>query len=207
MMRVSYSLILLLLVGCSIGTTTSDRPALTKPPIGPDGVTWDAYLAAQRGDRAAFRNALSIRFIHSHLLPDRTREATRTEKSFAEEESRLLAELEPEYSKVVIRMLDGLMAKVSSYGDERLMETSKPKFEIDFKDRWGRAKGPNIAWVTMRFHDLDAEAPEIPKDADPEEAPPAPDAAFELKVRLVQSGQRWVVDGFEPDELKGAFSR
>lgn len=212
-MRIAFTILLgFALVGCSIGSATSSRPALKKPAVGPDGVTWDAFLAAQRKDTKAFRYALSVRYIHAHLLPNNPQKQTKTEKSFFAEENRLLAEIEPAYSPVVDRMLSGMMKQFRKYGQDRLLETSQPKYEIKFKDSWGRAKGPNLAWVTMRFHDLDAQSvvedESKPKeDSDTEELPPAPPAAFELRVRLVQYGQRWVIDGLEPDELKGAFSR
>ena len=218
-MRIVFTLILMfVLVGCSVGTATSGRPALTKPAIGPDGVTWDAFLAAQRHDTKAFRYALSVRYIHSHLLPSNPQKQPRYEKAFFEEEDRLLGEIEPAYSSVVDRMLSGMMKQFREYGQDRMLETSKPEYEIKFKDSWGRSKGPNLAWVTMRFHDLDAQS--VVKDEeeakpkeddkpsfDDEELSPAPPPAFELQVRLVQYGQRWVIDGLEPDELKGAFSR
>ncbi|MDC1141618.1 hypothetical protein OAU50_00880 [Planctomycetota bacterium] len=209
-MRYACLLIVLITAGCTIGTTTSDRPALVRPAVGPDGVTWDAYLAAQRGDAKAFRHALSVRYLHSHLLPAELQNETRTEADFFEEEARLLKEIEPKYTGVIDKMLKRMMETIQTESENRMMEASKPRYEIEFKDSWGRAKGPNIAWVTVRFHNLDVQ-PTVETStlvAPDEDTPPTvPGAAKTIKVRLVQAGQRWIIDGFEPDDLMGAFTR
>lgn len=199
---------------CSIGSTTSDRPAITLPAIGPDGVVWDAFLAAKREDTKAFRFSLSERFIHSHILPENERAETTNESAFFDEEAKLRAEFLPKYKVVVNRLLKGWMKLLRKYGKDRMLETSKPRYEIRFKDSWGSAKGPNLAFVTLSFHDIrqpKTENSSVAKEDAPVleegELPPPPKPAFELVLRLVQSGRHWLIDGFEPDELMGAFSR
>ncbi|MBE7491290.1 MAG: hypothetical protein HS108_05975 [Planctomycetes bacterium] len=182
----------LVLAGCTIGTSTTARPALNRPVVGPDGSFWDASDAADRGDLAALRRMFSARFLHEAILPRSTRRDPQSTQQFDDESARLLAELAP-YEPTVQRMIEAYAAQLRRLTENRFVEVGRPEYEIRFRDEFDRAYGPNIAMLDVQCWPKHALEP----DAKPET----------IRVRFVQNRQRWLLDGIEPDPLKGAFTR
>lgn len=185
-------LLCLAAAGCSTywGSTTTDRPALTDPAVRPDGAFWDAVAAAQRGDVEAFRFMLSPRFIHDAILPRENRPKLESAEEFDRERAELEAELAP-HEATVKRMVAAYMQSVVELTSNKLVEVGQPDQNIEFRDGYRRAIGPNRASVTVLAWSRGAMGPGAKPDT--------------LVVKFVQDGDHWLIDDFEPNRLKGAF--
>lgn len=181
----------LIAAGCTVGSSTSLRPALTRPAVGPEGTFWDAAGAAQRDNGQAFLFLVSTRWLHQQVLPRRARLDVATSEEYAKEDARLRKELEP-FSADTDKLARRYMAFLRETLADRFIEVGKPEFELLYKDEFGRAMGPNHAAVAVLVH---------PKG-------PAGNAApASVQIRFVQHEGRWLLDGFSPDPNKGAFAR
>jgi hypothetical protein len=190
--RLTPILIALLLASCTIGSSTTQRPALSSPAIEPDGAFWDAITVARRGDHESFLYALSPRMVYRSLFP----EANLREPTSQEEFDSQRVELEQalsQHAAVVREFSTRHMHELDKLVHDRYIEVSKPSYTIRYKDSWGRAQGPNLASVVVTIY---------PKHPLPEGFKPET-----IEVRFVQDGQRWLIDGFDNDRLKGAFVR
>lgn len=185
-------LLCFLLAGCAIGTTTTSRPALTRPVIGPDGAFRDATEAARRNDAEALRFLLSNRFVHEALLPRERREEPETVEAFQRESDRLAQQLLP-HQPAVRKLLDGYMHLLRELTQDRFIEVGRPNYDIRYRDDFGRADGPNRASLEVQTWPKTALGPD-PKPA-------------VMTVRFIQDRQRWVIDDLEPNPLKGAYTR
>lgn len=180
-----------LTAGCTVGSSTSRRPALTRPAVGPEGTFWDAAGAAQRDNAEAFLFLVSTRWLHEQVLPRRARFAVTTGDEYAREDLRLRKELEP-YAVDKVKLARRYMAHLRETLAGRFLDVGKPEYELLYKDEFGRAVGPNHATVAVLVH---------PKG-------PAGNAApASVEVHFVQHEGRWLLDGLTPDPNKGAFAR
>ncbi|MCZ7605642.1 MAG: hypothetical protein M5U25_06100 [Planctomycetota bacterium] len=192
MRRLTPTLIALLLASCTIGSSTTQRPALDSPAIEPDGAFWDAINVARRGDHDSFLYALSPQMVYRALYPEaRLREPTSQEEFDSQRAE--LDEALSRHAAVVREFSVRHMHELDKLVHDRFIEVSKPSYTIRHKDSWGRAQGPNFATVLVTIY---------PKQPLPEGFKPET-----IEVRFVQDGQRWLIDGFDNDRLKGAFVR
>lgn len=174
------------------GSSTTGRPALTKPAIEPDGAFWDATTVAKRGDADAFLFLLSPQMVYLALFPEEELPPVESQEEFTKQREQLELKLEP-FQKVVDRFAARYMLELQKILRDRFVEVSKPTYTAQFKDSYDRLEGPNRARVTVKIY---------PKTALPENAEPET-----MEVRFVQDGRRWLIDGFTNDKLKGAFVR
>ena len=174
------------------GSSTTERPALTRPAIEPDGAFWDAATVAKRGDADAFLFMLSPQMVYLALFPDEELPPVTSQEEFTKQRQLLETKLEP-YENVVDRFAARYMLELQKILRDRFVEVSKPTYTAQFKDSYDRLEGPNRARVTVRIY---------PKTAMPEGTEPET-----MEVRFVQDGRRWLIDGFTNDKLKGAFVR
>lgn len=181
-----------LIAGCTIGTSTTDRPAFNRPVIGPDGSFWDASNAADRHDNNALRLLVSARFIHEALLPNGERDEPTSTAQFDAERQRLESELKP-FEATVARMIESHAEQLRRLTANRFVEVGRPEYDIKYRDGNDRADGPNRATLVVQCWPKGV----VPADSKPET----------IRVQFVQDRQRWLIDGLDPDPLKGAFSR
>ncbi len=189
-MRLALCCLLLLLGACSFGTTTTQRPAVDKPAVAPDGAFWDAANVAGRQDVDAFLYILTPRFIHSELWPSVSRAEPTSINEYSEQHARLNRELALVDSDRR-NFARGHMQRLAQVLQDRYVEVSRPSYDIKYRDDVGRAAGPNRATVTVRAW---------PKGAVKEGEKPD-----QFKVSFLQYGQRWLIDDIEPNPLKGTF--
>lgn len=186
----------LLLTACSsaftFGTSTTQRPAITKPAIGPDGAFWDAVDASRRGDRDAFLYLLSPQKVYLALFPEAELPAVESQEEFDAQRLELEAELKL-HEPVVESYADRYMAELARLTRDRFVETGQPAYRIMYTGTGGLAEGPNLAILDVRIY---------PKSSMPEGAEPET-----LKITYIQDGRRWLVYEISPDPLKGAFVR
>lgn len=178
--------------GCAIGSTTTERPAINRPAIGPDGAFWDAVDAANRGSVEAFRFQVSPRFLHEGVLPREKRNEPNSTESFDLERQRLEKQLEP-YAGTVDRMLRSYMEHLRNLTSNRFIDVGRPSYEIKYHDDFDRAAGPNRATVEISIWSKKAMGPADKPD--------------KFTVTFVQDRQRWLIDDITPNPLKGAFTR
>ena len=183
---------LLLLCGCTIGSSTTERPALARPAIEPDGAFWDAADSARRGDREAFMYCLSPQMVYRALFPAKPLKPVTTQAEFDAQREVIAAELAP-HAQVINGMADRYMAELDALLRDQFIEASRPRYEILFRDSFSRADGPNFAYVIVSVY---------PKHALPDGFKPET-----MEVRFIQDGRRWLIDEFGNDKLKGAFVR
>lgn len=185
-------LILLPLAACNLGSTTTRRPAIDRPAIGPEGVFWDAVTAAEMNDLDRFSFLLSARFLHESILPRRKRNVLDTQAEFVAERERLLLELEP-YGLTVSSLRRRYMQNLRDRIKGTFVQTGNVAYGIQHVDEFGVASGPNRATLKVSFqakgHTEDDYKP------------------LEMKVRFIQDRHHWLIDGFDPDPLKGAFTQ
>ena len=184
--------VLLLLASCTIGSSTTQRSALPRPAIEPDGALWDAVTVARQHDTESFRFLLSPQMIYRALYPEAKLSEVTSQKEFDTQRKKLELELEAQ-AVVVDQLAQRYMGELSKLVTDRFIEVSKPTYTIKYKDDFDRAAGPNRARVTVTIY---------PKKAVPEGYTPE---TFE--VRFIQDGRRWLIDGLTNDKLKGAFVR
>lgn len=182
----------LLLAACNLGSTTTRRPAIDRPAIGPNGVFWDAVTAAEMDDPDRLRFLLSARFLHESILPRRKRLEVGSQKEFNQERDRLLQELEP-YGGTVKNLCRRYLADLRERIKGTFVQTGEPRYRIKHVDEFGVATGPNRATLEVSFQ---AKA-RTEKGYKP----------FVMKVRFIQDRRHWLIDGFDPDPLKGAFTQ
>lgn len=192
MKRLTCICLLLALAGCSFGSTTTLRPALSRPVVGPDGSFWDAADAASRRDNDALRRILTVRFIHEALLPAQPRKEPTSTEDYDRERERLTEQLKV-HEATVARLLEAYAERLRQLTENRFVEVGRPEYEIKYRDDFDRAAGPNRAFVVVQCW---------------QKGPLAADAKPEtIRVTFVQDRQRWLIDDFEPNALKGAFTR
>lgn len=188
--------LVLLVAACpGTGSTTTRRPALDRPVVAPDGTLWDALTAAEANDPGRLRYLLSTRFIHQAVMPDFPRGKTTTFEQYENEERRMLHELEAHQTQVR-RLAEGYLGLLRERLADNFVHTEPPVYDIEFRGEYNAARGPNRARVTATFR--------------PRKPPPSGQARPEptsLVVLFVQEREMWRIDGFEPDPLKGAFTR
>lgn len=211
-MKTTACAILLLLAACTIGSATTKRAALKEPAVRPDGAFADAMQAAESGNAEAFRFLLSPRFIHECVLPNRPRRQPKTTEAFDEERVRLQAELKP-FESTVQRLVAGYMQHLRELTASRFTEVGIPSNDIRYHAEYDVAYGPNRATVVVSIWAKG----QTPRPASNEPAaanapaanlpPIEPKPEKRVTVRFVQDRQRWLIDGFDDDPLKGTFSR
>lgn len=197
MRRIGLLLVLLLLLAAcpTPGTTTTRRPAVDKPTIEPDGTFWDAVSAAEKDDPGRLRFLLSTRFVHRGIMPDFPRNETRTPEDFDREEARLREQLLP-YAVRERELVAGYLRMLRERIEDNFVHTEQPVYDISYRGEYNAARGPNRAKLTVTFR---------PKRLAPADAPVV--EPFSMVVSFVQDHEMWRIDGFEPDPLKGAFTR
>lgn len=192
MRSMPFILLALLLASCTIGSSTTQRPALSRPAIEPDGTFWDAVTVAGKSDREAFLHLLSPQMVFKALFPEAQLDEITNQNEFDDQREELTEALKP-YDPVVQDFARRYMAELDNLVRDRFIEVSKPKYDIKFNDEFDRAAGPNTAKVTVSVY---------PKTAT--------GAAFKpeiIEVTFIQDGRRWLIHGFSNDKLKGAFVR
>jgi hypothetical protein len=193
-------LILLTLCGCTIGSSTTDRPALDTPPIGPDGTFWSALDAARRDDSQAFLYTNSPGFLHNAFLSDELPEPE-SQDGLEDLHTRIQARLEDGAARNGVtaaaekeRLAAGYMKTLRELAKDQFIEVAKPVYgnNIRYKDEHGRAWGPNKLGLDVRIY------PRTPvaEDFEPKR----------LRVGFIQDRFRWLIESLEPDELHGAFT-
>lgn len=178
----------LLLAGCTGGSSTTSRPAVDRPAIGPDGVFWEAVEAARSGDVERIKRLLSTGFVHRAILPNAPRGEPSDEEEFAADNARMERELVP-HEATRARLYPRYTEWLRNVTAACIIETSRPAYDIEFKDSYGSARGPNKAIIKVSLHSAAIKEPRV------------------FTVRLVQSGDTWLIDGFSPDALFGEFIR
>jgi hypothetical protein len=192
MTRLPWILTALMLASCTIGSSTTERPALSRPAIEPDGAFWDAVTVAREHDREAFLYLLSPQMVFKALFPEAKLEEITTQEEFNEQREELGKALEP-HAAVVQDFANRYMAELEKLVRDRFIEVSKPKYDIKFNDEFDRASGPNTATVKVSVY---------PKSGI--------DQAFKpevIEVTFIQDGRRWLIHALGNDKLKGAFVR
>jgi len=191
--------VLLLLTACTIGSTTTERPAINLPAIGPDGAFWDAVGVAELDDVEKFLYLVSPQFVHARFMPTARRPEVKTQNELEASRTSLLTEAQRaaerhqlDYNSELYRLSYGYMAELRKLMDDRFVEVGTPTYEIEFRDEFGRASGPNRAAVQVRVY---------PKSRVPDGYVPET-----LTVLFIQDGYRWLIDGLEPDPLWGAYA-
>jgi hypothetical protein len=188
-------ILLVLLAGCSsatIGSATTERPALTRPAIEPDGTFWDAVTVAGKADREAFLYLLSPQMIFRALFPEAKLKEVTTQSELDDQRAQIEATLK-QHEGVVQEFATRYMSELHKLVRDRFIEVGKPDYNIKFNDKFDRATGPNTAKVIVNVYPKkaidDAFKPEI------------------IEVTFIQDGRRWLIHGFANDKLKGAFVR
>ncbi|MCB9934574.1 MAG: hypothetical protein H6840_02695 [Planctomycetes bacterium] len=192
MRRLLYIPLALLLASCTIGSSTTERPALNAPAIEPDGAFWDAITVARRGDDESFLYVLSPQMVYRALYPEARLREVSSQQEFDTQRQELQLELD-KHPDVVRQFAARYMDELSKMIHDRFIEVGKPSYTIQYKDSWDRADGPNQAKVVVTIY---PKGP-LPQDFEPET----------LVVSFVQDGRRWLINGFDNDRLKGAFVR
>jgi hypothetical protein len=188
-------LIALLLGACSaftFGTSTTQRPAVQNPAIGPDGAFWDAATVAEKGDRDAFLYLLSPQMVHRALFPETALSPVETQEEFTRQRQEIETALEP-FESAVDSFTVRYMSELAQLLRDRFIEVSEPVYLIRYTGVGGRAEGPNTATVVVSIYPKGA----VGADATPES----------LTVHFIQDGRRWLIHAIDPDPLKGAFVR
>lgn len=195
-------LILLLLVGCSsttIGSATTTRPALTKPAIEPDGTFWDAVEVARMDNAEGILHVLSPNFVHACFLPRKRLSTPESQQDFNDLRDEVNASLTDGATRNKVdlaaektRMAHGYMRLLRNLVEDRYIEVGKPDYDIQYRDEYDRAYGPNRATVIVT---VNAKGRAASKQA--------PDV---MRVSFVQDGYRWLIDGFDPDPNQGSYA-
>jgi hypothetical protein len=192
MRRLPLILLALLLGACTIGSSTTERPALTRPAIEPDGTFWDAVTVAGKNDREAFLYLLSPQMVFRALFPEAKLKQVATQEEFDAQREEIKAAL-VQYDLVVQDFATRYMSELHKLVSDRFIEVSRPDYNIVYNDEFDRAEGPNTAKVVVTVY---------PKKA--------LDANFKpetIEVTFIQDGRRWLIHGFTNDKLRGAFVR
>jgi len=185
-------LIALLAASCTFGSSTTQRPALSRPAIEPDGTVWDAVTAAGKNDSEAFLYLLSPQMIYRALFPEARLRPVTSQKEFDEQRLELELALQP-HAPVVQEFAARYMTELSNLVRDRFIEVSRPNYHIEFRDEYDRAAGPNHASVIVSVTPKTAVGPDFKPET--------------IELHFVQDGRRWLIDGIANDRLKGAFVR
>jgi hypothetical protein len=178
----------LLACACTGGSSTTLRPAADRPVIGPDGVFWDAIEAARGGHAKRMARVMSIGFVHRAILPNTHRSEASDEESFVLENERMERELAP-FSSIRDRLYTRYTGWLEETTRGCVVETSRPNYDIQFKDGYGSARGPNTATIKVNLHFAQKKSLVV------------------IAVNFIQDGDTWRIDGFAPDPLFGEFIR
>jgi hypothetical protein len=196
-MRLWAALLLLAaLAACTSGSSTTRRPALTRPAIGPEGTLWDALDLARRDQPARLKNLFSMRFLHEQVLPDGTRGQPANQDEYLLERAILEGELAP-YGARIDDLCRRYARQLRQLSADCFIEAGDAKLSIKHRDEFGAALGPNTARMTVFFHPVEARTGPDGK----------PTNVRTITVVFVQEFEQWKIDGLEPDPLKGAFHR
>ncbi len=195
-----HSLLMLLFVaGCTIGTSTTQRPALSRPAIAPDGTFWDALEVARNDNAEGFLHVLSPGFVHACFLPRKRLSTPESQQEFNTLRDEVAASLtdgatrnEVDLAAEKTRMAHGYMTQLRRLVEDRYIEVGKPEYDIQYQDEYDRAYGPNRATVIVT---VNAKGRAESKHG-----------AQVIRVSFVQDGYRWLIEGFEPDAKKGSFA-
>jgi hypothetical protein len=174
------------------GSSTTDRPALTRPAIEPDGAFWDAAVVAERGDTEAFLYLLSPQMVYRALYPENELDEISDQEGFDKQRKEIDEELKP-HQAVIEKMAKRYMSELRKLLRDKFIEVSKPTYSIRYKGKYDRATGPNTARVTVTIYPKQA----LPKGFKPER----------MEVSFIQDRRRWLIDNISNDKLKGAFVR
>jgi hypothetical protein len=187
------------LSACGIGSSTTQRPALLEPAVAPDGTFWDAVEVSRRDNARGFLHIVSPRFLQAAFLPNARIAEPTSQRAFDEMRVAINRELERaavrnevDLEQELNRLAAGYMRQLRDFADSNYVEVSKPEYDIRYTDQFGRANGPNRAWVYVTLH---------PKEPGQEATGPA-----RRRVVFVQDGLRWLIERFEPDPNFGAFT-
>lgn len=185
----------LLLASCSaftFGTSTTQRPAITKPAIGPDGAFWDAVTVSEKGDREAFMHLLSPQMTYKALFPEAQLREVESQEEFDAQRAQIETDLQP-FEAVVQSYAERYMNELADTFHNKFIEVGRPVYLIKFTGTGGLAEGPNTAKLQVRIYPKTS----MPEDAEPEV----------LDITFIQDGRRWLIYEITPDPLKGAFVR
>jgi hypothetical protein len=185
-------LLVLLFGACTIGSSTTERPALTRPAIEPDGTFWDAVTVAGKNDREAFLYLLSPQMIFRALFPEAKLKELTTQEQFDAQREEIEAALK-QHDLVVQEFATRYMGELHKLVSDRFIEVGRPDYSINHNDEYDRAAGPNIAKLVVTVY---------PKHAIDEAFKPET-----IEVTFIQDGRRWLIHGFTNDSLRGAFVR
>lgn len=186
------------LASCTFGSATTQRPALPRPAVEPDGTFWDAIETSRRGNADGLLHLLSPRMLHASFIPAvEIPEATsqqefsqlreRIQQALADGAERNNLDLDAELK----RFADSYMSMLLELADGHFIEAGRPEYEIEYTNEHGFPFGPNRAWIDVRFY---------PKGPMPEGTEPE-----SRRFSFVQDGHRWLIEGISNDELDGSF--
>lgn len=192
-------MILLLGAGCTFGSSTSQRPALSRPAVAPDGTFWDAVAVSRNDNAQGLLHVLSPRFLHGSFIPrerisepvnqaefDDLRESVEAALARGAQRNRVSLEAEK------LRLARGYMAELRRLVDDRFIEVGKPEYDIQYRGEYDEPWGPNRAWVIVNLY---------PKGSAAESA-----NAEVLRVNFVQDRNRWLIDSLDPDPKFGSYT-
>jgi hypothetical protein len=192
MKRLPLILLGLLLGACTIGSSTTERPALTRPAIEPDGTFWDAVTVAGKNDRKAFLYLLSPQMVFHALFPEAKLKEVTTQEEFDAQRKEIETTLK-QHDLVVQDFATRYMGELHKLVSDRFIEVGRPNYNIGYNDEFDRAAGPNTAKLVVTVY---------PKHAVDESYKPET-----IEVTFIQDGRRWLIHGFTNDKLRGAFVR
>lgn len=186
------------LASCTFGSATTERPALPRPAVEPDGAFWDAIETSRRGNAAGFLHLASPRLLHASFIPGIAMPAPESQREFTELRNRVdqaLAEgaarnnlnLEEELQ----RFAEGYMGQLRELAEGAFLEASRPSYEILYTNEHGFPFGPNRAWIDVAFYPREP----LPEGKEPETR----------RVEFVQDGHRWLIERISEDALEGRY--
>ncbi|MBK8205608.1 MAG: hypothetical protein IPK87_02320 [Planctomycetes bacterium] len=195
-----YSLLMLLFIaGCTIGTSTTQRPALSRPAIAPDGTFWDAVEVARTDNAEGFLHVLSPNFVHGCFLPRKRLSTPENQQDFNDLRDEVNASLADGATRNKVdlaaektRMAHGYMRLLRNLVEDRFIEVGKPDYDIQYQDEYDRAYGPNRATVIVTVN--------------PKGRADSKSGDQVIRVSFVQDGYRWLIDSLEPDANKGSYA-
>lgn len=187
------------LAGCTLGSTTTARPALSLPPVSPEGTLWSAIEVSRADNPASLLHVLSPGFLHASFIPLRRFDEPATQAEL----ERLRVEVDTALERAAmanghnlelekLRLATGYATFLRELARDRLIEVGPPSYDdIRFRDEFNRAWGPNVVRLQVQMY---------PKEPLPEDFVPEV-----LTVIFIQDGNRWLIEGFDPDPQKGTY--
>lgn len=199
LMASAICIALVALTSCTFGSVTTERPALPRPAVEPDGTFWDAIEASRRGNAAGLLHVLSPRMLHAAFIPSVNMPEPTNQQEFNELRQRIQQALTDGAARNSLnldaelqRLANGYMTVLSQLADGHFIETGRPEYEIVYTNEHGFPAGPNLAWIDVRFY---------PKGPMAEGQEPE-----SRRISFVQDGQRWLIEGISNNELDGRFT-